>query len=220
MTEQKLSVFFPVSLNRFQKRLIHQLVEVEYPYLVTIGKPAFIQIMNFDEEREKAVKEQRMKYAKDRMWKQMGFRWIAEALAGGNLSDLDQSYFVAVMSQSISIPKGQRSSLAQFSQALKQRLKYRKPVIVGHNLFTDLVYFCRCFFGPLPDRVEDFQAMVHEMFPVLMDTKYMATHDCGSINPVSSLTEINNSLWQIPIPRVGKLEDIIMLGLLLFANMV
>lgn len=202
-----------IPLNRFQRRLVHQLIEVEYPSLVTIGKPAFIQIMQYDEQREKAVKEQKMRYVQDRMWRQMGFRWIAEALAGGDLSNLDQSYFVTVMSQSTSFPKGQQS-LTQFSQALKQRLKYRRPVIVGHNLFTDMVYFYKCFFGPLPDRVEDFQAMAHELFPVLMDTKYMATYDCGSINPTSSLTDINQDLYQMILPRIGKPQNIALLRVL------
>lgn len=202
-----------IPLNRFQRRLVHQLIEVEYPSLVTIGKPAFIQIMQYNEQREKAVKEQKMRYVQDRMWRQMGLRWIAEALAGGDLSNLDQSYFVTVMSQSTSFPTGQQS-LAQFSQALKQRLKYRKPVIVGHNLFMDLVYFYKCFFGPLPDRVEEFQAMAHELFPVLMDTKYMATYDCGSINLTSSLTDINQDLYQVVLPRIGKSEGITMLRIL------
>lgn len=177
---------------------------MEYPSLVTVGKPAFIQIMNFDEEREKAVRNQRMRVVQERMWKQTGFRWIAEALAGGDLSNLDPAYFMAIMSSSAAVKPGY--SMKEFSDKLKQRLKSQRPVIVGHNLFTDLIYFCNCFFGPLPDQVEDFQAMAHEMFPILMDTKYMATHDCGSINPISSLSEINDSLLKTAIPRMSKLR--------------
>lgn len=194
---------FPMSLNRFQKRLVHQLVETEYPSLVTVGKPTFVQIMNFDEEREKAVRAQRMKYTKDRILKQKGFRWIVEAMVGGDLSDLNPDRLSSIMPQTqpASIPKAQWCSAVEFS---KTRLKGRRPVIVGHNLFTDLIYFYGCFFGPLPDRVEDFQTKIHELFPVLMDTKYLATYDCGSINPVSSLPEISNCLRQIPVPRIGK----------------
>ena len=169
---------------------------------MTIGKPDFIQMMNFDEEREKAVRNQRMRVIQERIWKQAGFRWIAEALAGGDLSNLDPAYFMAIMSSSAAVEPGY--SMKQFSDKLKQRLQSQRPVIVGHNLFTDLVYFCNCFFGPLPERVEDFQAMAHVMFPILMDTKYMATHDCGSINPISSLSEINDSLLKTAIPRMSK----------------
>ncbi|OJJ88427.1 uncharacterized protein ASPGLDRAFT_63316 [Aspergillus glaucus CBS 516.65] len=199
MNDPKPTGFFPTTLNRFQKRLVHQLIEAEFPSLVTVGKPAFIQILEFDEAREKAVREQRMRYQEERMMKQTGFRWIAEALAGGDLSNLDQGCFMGVMANS---PAGAGLSLKEFANRLKERLRTHRPVIVGHNLFTDLIYFYRCFFGPLPDRVEDFQAAAHEMFPVLMDTKYMATHDCGSINPISSLSEINDSLLKTSIPKM------------------
>lgn len=204
MNDPKPTGFFPTTLNRFQKRLVHQLVETEYPSLVTVGKPAFIQILEFDEAREKAVREQRMRYQEERMMKQTGFRWIAEALAGSDLSNLDQGCFMGVMANS---PAGAGLSLKEFANRLKQRLRTHRPVIVGHNLFTDLIYFYRCFFGPLPERVEDFQAAAHEMFPVLMDTKYMATHDCGSINPISSLAEINDSLLKTSIPRMSELPS-------------
>ena len=171
---------------------------------MTVGKPDFIQIMNFDEKREKAVRNQRMRMIQEQIWKQTGFRWIAEALAGGDLSNLGPAYFMAIMSSSAAVEP--RYSMKEFADKLKQRLKAQRPVIVGHNLFTDLIYFCNCFFGPLPERAEDFQAMAHEMFPILMDTKYMATHDCGSINPISSLSEINDSMLKTEIPRMSKLR--------------
>ncbi|RAH49938.1 CAF1 family ribonuclease [Aspergillus brunneoviolaceus CBS 621.78] len=179
----------PVELNRFQKRLIYQLIEVEYPLLKAFGRPAgFLQIIDRDEKREQAVLAQKIESTQKRAWEQTGFRWVAEALAGGDLTNLPQDYF----SNRWAGLQGPRPQLN--SDQIKQRLRATRPVLVGHNLFTDLIYFCRCFFGPLPDRVEEFQSMTHEMFPVLMDTKYMATHDCGSINPTSSLQDIHNKL--------------------------
>ncbi|KAK1147126.1 hypothetical protein N8T08_001865 [Aspergillus melleus] len=44
----------PSTLNNYRKRLVHQLIEVEYPSLVTISHPTFIQVIDYDEEREKA----------------------------------------------------------------------------------------------------------------------------------------------------------------------
>ncbi|RAL14819.1 mitochondrial 54S ribosomal mL46 domain-containing protein [Aspergillus homomorphus CBS 101889] len=199
-THEPSSSSMPVEINRFQKRLIHQLIEVEYPSLTTIGKQGFVQIIDYDEEREKAVHEQRIQFVQEKAWKQRGFRWIAEALAGGDLTKLGPHYFINIME---GLPGRLKGSLKDFSDRIKRRLQTNRPVLVGHNLFTDLIYFCRCFFGPLPDRVEDFQAMAHQMFPVLMDTKYMATHDCGSINPTSSLQEINDNLVAIPYPRIS-----------------
>lgn len=169
---------------------------------MSIGKNTFVQIIAYDKDRENAVKEERVRRIQQRIWKQTGFRWVAEALAGGDLSDLDPGCFMGIMSNSAAAQP--KYPLKEFSDRLKQRLKDHRPVLVGHNLFTDLVNFCRCFFGPLPESVEDFQTMVHEMFPMLMDTKYMATHDCGSINPKSSLSEINSSLARIAIPEIGE----------------
>lgn len=165
--------------------------------MVTISRQSFIQIVAYDEIREKAVRDQRYRHTQERIWKQTGFRWIAEALAGGDLSNLDPGYFRSI------VVTGARDGLNKFADRLKQQVKSNRPLLVGHNLFTDLVYFCRCFFGPLPDKVEDFQAMAQSLFPALIDTKYMATHDCGSINPTSSLTEINDSLAQIALPRIS-----------------
>ncbi|RJE22372.1 CAF1 family ribonuclease [Aspergillus sclerotialis] len=195
------SHLFPSFLNRFQKRLVHQLIDVEYPTLVTVSERSFVQIIGYDEGREKAVQDQRMKWTRERISKQTGSRWIAEALAGGDLSNLSSSSFRAIATNCRAL--GSIPDLDKFSEMMKQKLKSHRPVLVGHNIFTDLVYFCRHFFGPLPERVEDFQILAHELFPTVIDTKYMATHECGSINPTSSLIEICDSLTGISIPRTG-----------------
>ncbi|PWY69144.1 CAF1 family ribonuclease [Aspergillus heteromorphus CBS 117.55] len=195
-TASKQSKSMPSELNRFQKRLVHQLIEVEYPSLVTVSKPTFIQIIIYDEKREEAVRNQKMQWVQDRIRRQTGFRWIAEALVGGDLTNLEP-----FLSVSEGMPKS-RLAQKEFLDRAKLLLQYNRPVLVGHNLFTDLIYFYRCFFGPLPDRVEHFQYIVHRLFPVLIDTKYMATHDCGSINPRSSLQETNDSLAKAAYPLI------------------
>lgn len=175
---------------------------MEYPSLVTISRPKFIQIVDYDENREKAARDQKLIWTQERVGRQIGFRWIAEALAGGNLSNLSPGFFRAILMDPSTLTPIQ--DLTGFSERLKQQIKANRPILVGHNLFADLVYFCRCFFGPLPDKVEDFQAMAHELFPTLVDTKYLATHDCGSINPRSSLTEINASLARVAGPGISR----------------
>lgn len=188
-------------MNRFQKRLVHQLVEVKYPDFVTIGRPGFVQIIDYDEKREVAFRDKRVQWCQERAREQTGFRWIAEALAWGDLTHLSPNYFRGVRGNTALTEQGK--SLQEFVENFKTRLKAHRPILVDHNLFTDLVYFFRCFFGPLPDHVEDFQSMVHKHFPILIDTKYLATHDCGSINPKSSLQEINNSLLRISKPEMS-----------------
>ena len=78
---------------------------------------------------------------------------------------------------------------------------------MGHNLFIDLVYFFACFIGRLPDRVEMFQDAMHSLFPIIIDTKYLATHDNDN-SPMSrsSLEELDEALSEHPVPLIGKLE--------------
>ncbi|RDW79165.1 CAF1 family ribonuclease [Aspergillus mulundensis] len=191
----------PSVLNRHQKRLVHQLVEVEYPGFVTIGRPEWVQIVEYNESRETAVGEKRIEWITDRARKETGFRWIAEALVGGDLTHLSPGYFHGVRGNNTA-PTEQYETIEEFVDEFKKRLKAHRFILVGHNLFTDLIYFFRCFFGPLPDRMEDFKSMVHEHFEVV-DTKYLFTHDCGDINPISSLQEINDSLLKISKPKMS-----------------
>jgi poly(A)-specific ribonuclease len=64
----------------------------------------------------------------------------------------------------------------------------------------DLVYIYRTFIGELPDTVEEFQEKIHRLWPMIVDTKYMSTHNCGDINPVSSLDQIASQLSSEPKP--------------------
>jgi poly(A)-specific ribonuclease len=77
---------------------------------------------------------------------------------------------------------------------------------VGHNCFLDLVYIYRTFIDELPDTVEEFQERIHKLWPIVVDTKYMSTHNCGDINPVSSLEQIAEELSneKTPILEVDK----------------
>lgn len=193
---------FP-ELSRFEKRLVHQLVRAEYPDLVTISRPQTIKIVRFDEARENEIRRQRKQRVKQQINKQTGFRWIVEAMTGADIHRLDLKSFAfdPVTGEAKFVDLDDLS--ARFNRA-KILLKKRQPVLVGHNLFTDLVYFYKCFIGQLPDTVEEFQLKVHELFPVIVDTKYMATHNCGDINPASSLEQIEEKLRMRNVPSIGS----------------
>ncbi|KAI5283739.1 hypothetical protein KEM52_003253, partial [Ascosphaera acerosa] len=69
------------------------------------------------------------------------------------------------------------------------KLTAARPTLIGHNLFTDLVYLYACFIGPLPESVDDFRHEIHTLFPRVIDTKFLATHaDANASN--SSLREL------------------------------
>lgn len=91
-------------------------------------------------------------------------------------------------------------------EGLFDRLQAKRTVLVGHNVFIDLIYFYACFFGPLPDKAEDFERRMHQLFPRIIDTKYLATH--SSDNPAiskSSLEELDEQLATLtPAPTIGE----------------
>ena len=84
----------------------------------------------------------------------------------------------------------------------------KHTVLVGHNLFLDLVYFYSTFFGPLPDRVGDFQHIIAGLFPLIFDTKYLAdTINNNSPLYKSSLEELDHELSKLPVPVIGRLPQ-------------
>ena len=94
----------------------------------------------------------------------------------------------------------QQKVLEQFEE-VKERLQ-KPTVLVGHNVFTDLVNFYACFIGPLPEKVEDFQKQIHSLFPLVIDTKYLAAQLGRTSGLRSRLTELHYELKDMPLPRV------------------
>ncbi|OHE91221.1 hypothetical protein CORC01_13498 [Colletotrichum orchidophilum] len=68
-------------------------------------------------------------------------------------------------------------SVADALEKLETRLQTRRPVIVGHNQFMDLLFLYNTFIDDLPDTWEDFSAKIHELFPSILDTKLLAIED-------------------------------------------
>lgn len=184
-------------MNNFQKRLVHQFVRSEHPELATISRPGFIQVVGYDKEREDAVQKARNAAFDVKLTRQIGLRWLVEAMVRGDLSPIVPWNLQPVLAES-------KDRKPQFI-GLFDRLKEKRTVLVGHNVFMDLVYFYACFFGKLPDQVEEFQRIVHDLFPIVVDTKYLATH--SSDNPArsrSSLEDLDEELAEISVPLIGQ----------------
>ncbi|KAH7061386.1 ribonuclease H-like domain-containing protein [Macrophomina phaseolina] len=179
-------------LGNFEKRLVHQLVRAEYPELVSVPKPQYVSIVHYDEEREKSILRGKKRSLRGQIERQTGFRWIIEALCGGQL-EIDAESFARDVHTGAVKSADMFDLKARFGRA-QLALQRRRPALVGHNLFTDIIYLYRTFIGPLPPTLEEFRVLIHQHFPLVVDTKYMATHNCGDINPKSSLEEIHNKL--------------------------
>lgn len=197
----------PTKLSNMQKRLIHQIVHKEYPNLksrsVKLGF-GFIQITHSDPKAEEKARHERLRQATASLAKDIGFRWIIEALVGGDLSGLRPLAFAPLMP--LDPPAG--CTFEEIANRLKKRLAENRPVIIGHNCLTDLVFMYRCFIGSLPATVEEFQVAIHELFPTILDTKYLATYNCSSMNPASSLEEENRNVAKLNVPQIGRLNPV------------
>jgi poly(A)-specific ribonuclease len=136
-----------------------------------------------------------------------GLRWIFEALTGGDLSGIPTKWFTNEYSG-----KAELSQIAidkEFEQVRNKLKSKHDHVIVGHNLFTDLVYLYKTFVGPLPLDVEVFQNRIHKLFPVVFDTKYLATkgHDAMSTVMRQGLDQLLEPFKKIHTPLVVLHEE-------------
>jgi len=183
----------PAELTRYEKRLVHQLVRAEYPNLVTFSKRGFVQVVHFDAEREARISAGRKADLDERIGRQKGFRWVMEALLGNNIGKLDLTLSTTDPNTGDPVFADIHEYRAKFNRA-HAILRNRPRVLVGHNCFLDLVYLYKAFIGSLPGTVEEFTTEIHNRWPAIIDTKYMATHNCGDINPASSLEEIARQL--------------------------
>lgn len=192
---------FP-DLTSYDRRLIHQLVRAEYKdELMTMGRRDCVIVKAVDLQREARYQKDRKKRVRAQIARQTGFRWIIEAITGGSLHGIDIAWFATDPIDGSAIFFDEQDFTARFSRAAAH-LKTRRPVLVGHNLFTDLVYLYQSFIGQLPDTVTEFRVRIHDLFPTIVDTKYLATHNCGNLNPASSLEQIEENLRLQQVPSI------------------
>ncbi|KAH9866585.1 hypothetical protein J1614_008276 [Plenodomus biglobosus] len=194
------------AISRFEKRLVHQLVRAEFPEQVSIGRHDCIRIIDHNAEREADNTRRIKSRIKEQIIRQTGFRWIFEALVkGGNIDRADPLYLPRTSSGFVMTSEA-FDVKDRYDRAV-ERLKSRQPVLVGHNMFTDIVYFYRTFVGELPDTLQGFREAIHELFPKIVDSKYLATHAEGDLNASPTLQEIAKDLSRQHLPEIVTHAD-------------
>jgi poly(A)-specific ribonuclease len=135
-------------ITRFEKRLVHQLVRAEFPELVSMGRPDCVRIIDLDPQREADNVRRIKNRIKESIVRQSGFRWIFEALVkDGDLDSFDPLYVARTTGMIVTADA--QDIRDRYDRAVA-RLKNKQPVLVGHNMFADVVYFYRTFVGTLP----------------------------------------------------------------------
>ena len=166
-------------LNRYQIRLVHQIVRNEYPILKSTGKGHFVQITHSDSDQELSEKLQQARYRDWDISRAIEFRWLIEAISGGDITGMPREYFTSAFKSDVKSADGKEKTLTRFVDDLQQKLNSRRRILIGHNCFMDLVYLYNCFMGQLPEKVERFQEMIREIFPAVVDTKFIASFGRG-----------------------------------------
>lgn len=174
--------------HRFQKRLVHQLVDTSFygfrAHFKNGNTEMEISPRNMDEDpkHDARVKAKR----KLAVAKQTGFRYVWEALCGlaiANKIDTDLcSLIVGAIPEKINALRGQLLEC-------EGRLKKERPIFVGHNMLWDLCFLFKTFNGTLPESVEAFQRLVGDSLPRIVDTKYLFTRGGHEMMPDQSLME-------------------------------
>lgn len=171
-------------LNNLQKRLIHQLVEAEFKDCRAYSRSgsAYMEVVELEaiEQRSSGrVKAQR----KQAIVKQTGLRFLWDAICGRLFADkIDPDLIVGE----------EPARIIQLKKDLKEyerRLRNQSPIFVGHNILWDLCFLHSTFVGSLPERVEDFRAIVRERLPRIVDTKYLFTRGGHEMLPDQNLAE-------------------------------
>ncbi|KAL6705488.1 hypothetical protein ACN47E_006753 [Coniothyrium glycines] len=189
------------TISRFEKRLVHQLVRAEFPDQVSIGRSNCIKIIHLDLEREAENVRRTKNRVKEQIMRQTGFRWIFECLVNGGDFNRADPLFHLRSNTGLALSGDSDDIKDRFDRAC-ERLNSRQPVLVGHNMFTDIVYLYRTFVGQLPDTLQEFQTAIHDLFPRIIDTKYLATYAEGDLNASPTLQEIAEGLAKQPRPHI------------------
>lgn len=174
--------------HRFQKHLVHQLVDTSFYGFRAHFKNGNTEIeinprnLDKDHKHDARIKaERRLAVAK-----QTGFRYVWDAICGrtiANKIDADVcSLFVGAIPDPINTLRGQLLEC-------ESRLKKNRPIVVGHNMLWDLCFLFKTFNGILPESVEVFQRLVGENLPRIVDTKYLFTRGDHEMMPDQSLME-------------------------------
>lgn len=191
---------FPPSLSRYQMRLIYQTVRNEYDKrVVALGNRNWIQLILYDQKRQDALKADQEQYKEKDISKATEFRWLVEALAGGDITKINTNIFRAAIS-SDTAANDASVPLKDYIDGLQTKLNNRRRILVGHNLFTDLIMIYQCFIGDLPDSVQDFQRNVHNLFPTIIDTKFLATRGTHRGSEGSTLEDLEFNLQDRAAP--------------------
>lgn len=173
--------------NSFLRRSIYEAIERDYPYLV-LERHNNDQIRVWrltSEEKERRNKrlliEGYSKLMREKIGVQRVFLALTKACNGEPIANRAEQAILAANGN---------DALMEFSPG--KVLSKRKIPLVVHNGLMDVLFLMTHFHSPkLPDNWDDCKSLVCSHFPVIYDTKIMATDYCSENNQ-SSRTRLDD----------------------------
>lgn len=193
----------PQYLDYQQKHFLTKIINIEYPHLHVSLHGSFVRVKESTKEANNEILQKKKDQAELIIQKSIGFRRITDALTGRDLASLPTKSFADLLTTTTSF------TLEELAYALKEHLRDNRAVLVGHNCFTDLVFLYHHFIGKLPETVDEFQILFHQVFPQVIDTKYLYTSYQGCDNARSSLSEACRQMASVASPTISMLQIIL-----------
>ncbi|KAI0975987.1 CAF1-domain-containing protein [Xylaria arbuscula] len=180
VTESSEDVHLPLHgqeelpLSILEIRIIEQLLREDFPSLAIKTTPTGCMFVTGADPKK--IAELQLLNA-EAIERHIGIRHLFDALAGRDFASSVRSCWpMSSQLSSETHPHGHSTqgfnSISDMKK-VESILKNKRSILVGHNLFYDLAFIYRTFFGTLPETVDEFLSTLHQLFPRLVDTKYM-----------------------------------------------
>ncbi|KAL8414254.1 hypothetical protein RB594_005472 [Gaeumannomyces avenae] len=191
-------------LTSLQTRLIYQLLETDFKEYGLRGRRKcdclFMQITikGADRYQEKALSRQ-MRDRKLAVRHQTGFRYVFEALAGG---DFAEEIDVQLLLEPGAHSQDKMGEMRRKLRSIEKKTKTRTRVLILHNSLLDLCFLYRSFVGDLPRTLTQFKLDL-QAFPRLVDTKFMVTLGRHELGPDISLGQLYRMVKNLELPLIA-----------------
>jgi poly(A)-specific ribonuclease len=197
-------------VNHLQMRTVQHLIHVHLPGYRAVykNKKNFIQVRRADVEADQRALRNKLLERREAVRRITGFRYVVEALSGGDFAGaLEAEWLLSDEGMDTEARAKGVERMQEDIAKWQRKLRAASPVLVGHNLFFDLCFMYQTFVGDLPEESDAFRARIHQLFPRIVDTKYMATRIEHSMMPDMSLAELYYSLALKRKPAISSVPN-------------
>lgn len=205
--DRSVDIFIGAGTNaRYHRKLVHDMLRTQfkdYRGYQPSFEATFMTIEKIDFAKEEKIAAGRKGVYEVALKKEIGFRYIVEALAtGGDITKIPTSMFVVFHDGESSV-WFDAGKIERDLAEIQQKLDKKPRTIIGHNMFMDMAFVYQTFIGELPCSVTDFQSTIHALFPQVIDTKFIATSaGHAGFQDSSSLPELHNKYKDKPTPII------------------